>query len=405
MRLAVLFGVLALFNARGTTIAETAMRVAGGRMATGYFLIKPSAPFTAASGVRVDGGEVRVDLVNGRFSVNLEPNDTGVPDSTRYLVTWVLVGAPERREVWNVSTSVSTLSINDVFSQYIAPTMTVSLGQLQRGGASTGQLIGWSGASWGPVSGLSNPMSAAGDLIIGGASGTAVRLAATANGYVLTLVGGVPAWAAASGGGGSVTSVFGRTGLVTAQSGDYTTTLVTEGTNLYFTNARVLSAMSGLYESPLTFSSPLSRSTNTVSCPTCLALSLSANKLLSNDGSGPDWRGIGTGLQLSTSLSIDTSVVPTKEAANSFTAANSFSGLVSILGVNSSAISPAPAAHCRSKRVYPVRLRSLAPPIKRRTSKRTLQRAGSSSSAIPRGTDGICWETDWAARNLVPMGL
>ena len=39
-----------------------------------------------------------------------------------------------------------------------------------------------------------------------------------------------------------VTSVFGRTGAVTAQSGDYTTTLVTEGTNLYFTNARAIAS-------------------------------------------------------------------------------------------------------------------------------------------------------------------
>jgi hypothetical protein len=39
-----------------------------------------------------------------------------------------------------------------------------------------------------------------------------------------------------------VTSVFGRTGAVTAQSGDYTTTQVTEGTNLYFTNARAIGA-------------------------------------------------------------------------------------------------------------------------------------------------------------------
>jgi len=37
-----------------------------------------------------------------------------------------------------------------------------------------------------------------------------------------------------------VTSVFGRTGAITAQSGDYTTTQVTEGTNLYFTNARAI---------------------------------------------------------------------------------------------------------------------------------------------------------------------
>jgi hypothetical protein len=40
-----------------------------------------------------------------------------------------------------------------------------------------------------------------------------------------------------------VTSVFGRSGAVTAQLGDYTTTLVSEGTNLYFTNARSRSAI------------------------------------------------------------------------------------------------------------------------------------------------------------------
>jgi len=37
----------------------------------------------------------------------------------------------------------------------------------------------------------------------------------------------------------AVTSVFGRTGAIVAVSGDYTTTLVTEGTNLYYTDVRV----------------------------------------------------------------------------------------------------------------------------------------------------------------------
>ena len=41
-----------------------------------------------------------------------------------------------------------------------------------------------------------------------------------------------------------VTSVFGRTGAVVATSGDYTTTQVTEGTNLYFTDARARAALS-----------------------------------------------------------------------------------------------------------------------------------------------------------------
>ena len=42
----------------------------------------------------------------------------------------------------------------------------------------------------------------------------------------------------------AVTSVFGRTGAVVAQSGDYTTTQVTEGTNLYYTDARARAALS-----------------------------------------------------------------------------------------------------------------------------------------------------------------
>jgi hypothetical protein len=41
-----------------------------------------------------------------------------------------------------------------------------------------------------------------------------------------------------------VTNVFGRTGAVVATSGDYTTTQVTEGTNLYFTDTRARAALS-----------------------------------------------------------------------------------------------------------------------------------------------------------------
>ena len=40
------------------------------------------------------------------------------------------------------------------------------------------------------------------------------------------------------GGGGGVTSFNSRTGAVTPQAGDYTTTIVAEGTNLYYTAAR-----------------------------------------------------------------------------------------------------------------------------------------------------------------------
>ena len=54
---------------------------------------------------------------------------------------------------------------------------------------------------------------------------------------------GTNTWSQEGGSGiGGVTSVFGRTGIVTAQSGDYTTTQVTEGTSLYFTSARAAAA-------------------------------------------------------------------------------------------------------------------------------------------------------------------
>lgn len=45
-----------------------------------------------------------------------------------------------------------------------------------------------------PAAGMTNPMTAAGDLIIGGASGAAGRLPKDTDGMRLTLVGGMPAW-------------------------------------------------------------------------------------------------------------------------------------------------------------------------------------------------------------------
>lgn len=52
----------------------------------------------------------------------------------------------------------------------------------------------------------------------------------------------------------AVSSVFGRTGAVTAQSGDYNTLQVTENTNLYFTNQRARYAISGDSNSGVVYS-------------------------------------------------------------------------------------------------------------------------------------------------------
>ena len=52
------------------------------------------------------------------------------------------------------------------------------------------------GAFASPAAGMTNPMTTAGDMIVGGASGAPGRVAAGTNGYVWTMVAGSPAWAA-----------------------------------------------------------------------------------------------------------------------------------------------------------------------------------------------------------------
>jgi hypothetical protein len=88
----------------------------------------------------------------------------------------------------------------------------------------------------------------------------------------------------------AVSSVFGRTGAVVAQSGDYTTTQVTEGTNLYFTDVRARNAVSftagsGAYNSTtgvFTIPTNTNQLTNGASFITLTSLSASSPLSYSN---------------------------------------------------------------------------------------------------------------------------
>ncbi|KAF1692646.1 hypothetical protein [Pseudoxanthomonas koreensis] len=87
-------------------------------------------------------------------------------------------------------------------------TVVLELGDLDDVDAATptdGYVLTWNNTDgeWkaaAATGGMSNPMTTAGDIIYGGASGTPVRLAAGTDGHVLTLVSGDPAWAAPGGG-------------------------------------------------------------------------------------------------------------------------------------------------------------------------------------------------------------
>ncbi len=63
-----------------------------------------------------------------------------------------------------------------------------------------GQVLMWSGSvpTWTATTSLINPMSATGDLIIGGTAGAATRLGIGTGGYILAVSSGNPAWLATS---------------------------------------------------------------------------------------------------------------------------------------------------------------------------------------------------------------
>jgi hypothetical protein len=88
-----------------------------------------------------------------------------------------------------------------------------------------------------PYNGTTNPNGYTSNVtgqISAGTNVTITGAGTTASPYVIN----------SSGSGGAVTSVFGRTGVVVATSGDYTTAQVTESGSLYFTNARAQAAIS-----------------------------------------------------------------------------------------------------------------------------------------------------------------
>lgn len=122
---------------------------------------------------------------------------------------------------------------NTIPASKLIGTDIVTLGTVTAGGLGTGAVLGSVTITVGS--------DATGDLHYRNSSGIFTRLGIGSTNQVLTVIGGLPSWQPAAG-GGAVSSVFTRTGAVVAVSGDYNTSQVTEVTNLYFTNARAIAA-------------------------------------------------------------------------------------------------------------------------------------------------------------------
>jgi hypothetical protein len=286
MRIAAL-AALSICASAATRITITLRLNDGTTAASGYvYVVGPKG-----SGAYVSTSR-KITLASGVFDTSLQ----GCP-ACSYDITYHFTDANGRAVVsppserWSVPDVASTITSRDVLLGGPAAYNLINANDINPAGLLPGQLRLWSGTAWEaaypadaasvPWGSITGDITAQSDLI----AAFALKMAAVAGSGALRIQAGVPSLVTGNaadcvkvdgssgpcgtGEGGAVDSVFGRIGAVTAQAGDYTTSQITESGNLYFTGSRVLSTMSGLYEVPLTFSAPLQRSGNTISCPTC----------------------------------------------------------------------------------------------------------------------------------------
>ncbi len=183
--------------AAGTQVQDTGYVGINGALFSGRITIT-TPNMTAADGRTLYRSVQSFTIANGVISVNLEPNDTATPAGTSYYVVYRSTTGTAWSERWVVPTSASPLAVGQVrVLNPPAPSVMIQPSQILRGGASNDQCLGWLGSTWAPTT------------------------------------------------CGAVASVFGRSGAVAAQSGDYDTDKITEGgVNKYYLDSRARAALS-----------------------------------------------------------------------------------------------------------------------------------------------------------------
>ena len=175
------------------------------------------------------GGQVRGNLsilsqgvLPGIVTLNLQ-GDVGAPGNTYYYGTngtgvksFYSVASAFLGTTDNITLTVGS---NGVTTVSIAPTYPGQTSITTLGTITTGT---WHGATIDAAhGGTGHAVYAVGDLLYADTTSSLARVAATTNGYVLTLVSGIPAWEPAASGG--VTSITAVTGLSASPSNPITT--------------------------------------------------------------------------------------------------------------------------------------------------------------------------------------
>jgi hypothetical protein len=190
--------LVATLSAAPTTIRQR-LYAPDGQVAVGGTLeLQVVQAFTAVDGTYVPAQtKVYPISANGWLVVNVVPN-TGSAPASWYQAKLTISGSSTSVTVWRVPVSSVPLTIPDVTVGSIdPPTVMIPPSQITAGGATTGQVLQYSGSTWTPytLSALVDPSTTAGDLLYKDNLGNLSRLGIGSASQVLTVSAGLPIWA------------------------------------------------------------------------------------------------------------------------------------------------------------------------------------------------------------------
>jgi hypothetical protein len=162
-----------------TTVSGTVTDAQGNNITGTAAISWPS--FVEPGGELVIAGSVRVAITDGALSVAIAPNVGSTPSGTSYSV--------------RITSSNGKFSTSDTWVVPDAPTATI---------ASVRTAVAPTPSAFISLSSLSTAGVGVGDILTAQAGPTWARLAKGSEGQVLSIVSGVPAWAAASSGAFSI---------------------------------------------------------------------------------------------------------------------------------------------------------------------------------------------------------